>query len=129
MLRERPVNRSGSMPRVQFQMSESTLYSLSQIPRDPGFVFPSPTINPDGGGIQSPEWVSDLLTDEQKKIRNAAVIDVVGTKPGEITEPGTSLLFRSGQRVVAKPTALLLRFSSRMIPRSSCDRSAAPNSP
>jgi hypothetical protein len=61
------------------------LTSLSDIPADPNWRFP-PLAFDGAGAVLPPEWISDLLTDEQKRMPGA-VVDAYQTGPGEISEP------------------------------------------
>jgi hypothetical protein len=61
------------------------LTSLSDIPSDPNWRFPSLAFD-SAGSVLPPDWISDLLTDEQKKIPGA-IVDAYRTNPGEIAEP------------------------------------------
>jgi hypothetical protein len=70
------------------QSSSTTNLSVSplvQAPGSAGSSFPKLTFDK-RGRIESPAWVNDLLTEEQRQLRGAAVVDVYGSKPGEINE-------------------------------------------
>jgi hypothetical protein len=64
--------------------STSPLTSLSDIPADPNWQFPSLTFDA-SGAVQPAEWISDLLTEDQKKVQGS-VVDVYKTNPGDLNE-------------------------------------------
>jgi hypothetical protein len=58
---------------------------LSDIPSDPNWRFPSLAFD-SAGYVLPPEWINDLLTDDQKKVQGS-IVDLYRTNSGEIAEP------------------------------------------
>jgi hypothetical protein len=70
---------------VQLPVQPKVLTSLSTIPPEPTWSFPSLTFDRDGY-IMTPDWVSDLLTEDQKKIQNVALVDVCAANSTNVDE-------------------------------------------
>jgi hypothetical protein len=66
-------------------------------------IVPSLTFDA-SGAVQPTDWISDVLTDEQKKVQGAAV-DVYKTNPGDLNEPWNNFVladWSSGDGELAK---------------------------
>jgi hypothetical protein len=63
----------------------ATLQSLSGVPNDPQWRFPSLGFDKDGYVLPAP-WLAGLLTEDQRKFPPGAIVDQNATKPGAATE-------------------------------------------